>query len=86
MKLPDEIMNVFKERKTLQDKTLGEGYPLRLATWNIRLTLQNKFPHERFYCYDLRRVLKQLEQDGKVFKCPHKSRRGQAVWRLVDEN
>lgn len=83
LKLPDEIMTIFEERKIQQEKTLGGNYPLRIPTWSLRLALENKFPHERFYCYDLRRVLKQLEKEGKVFKCPHESRRGQAVWRLV---
>jgi len=83
MRITDEIMTIFAERKAKQQKDYGGEYPVRIPTHMIKHLLEVKFPHERFYCYDLRRILKQLEKEGNIFKCPHESRRGQAVWRLV---
>ncbi|MEC6720459.1 hypothetical protein [Staphylococcus aureus] len=83
MYITDEIMAIFAERKVKQQKDYGGEYPVRIPTHTIKRLLEVKFPRERFYCYDLRRILKQLEKEGKIFKCPHESRRGQAVWRLV---
>lgn len=83
MRITDEIMTIFAERKAKQQKDYSGEYPVRIPTHMIKHLLEVKFPHDRFDCYDLRRVLKQLEKEGKIFKCPYESRRGQAVWRLV---
>lgn len=82
MKVTDKIMRVFHEEKISQVKWAHGEYPVRLATHSIRTRLSWIYPSEEWFCYDLRKVLSQLEKEGKVIKDPQ-SRRGQAVWRLI---
>lgn len=84
MRITDEIMGIFEERKLKQQKDYCGNYPVRIPTHMLRRLLEIKHPTLRFLCYDLRPILRQLEKEGKVIKCPHESRRGQAVWRLVE--
>lgn len=76
-------MEVLQDRRQQQDWTLGGGYPLRMATWNLRLAMESKFPGEKWTCAELRKALIELATEGKVEKCKHESRIGQAVWRLL---
>lgn len=78
----DKVMAAFRERLETQNKTLGPGYSLRMATWNLRLTMERKFPEEEWPCHRLRAILKTLCDLGLVSKCKHESRIGQAVWKL----
>lgn len=81
--MKDKVMQVLYARKEQQDKVLGAGYPLRVATWNLRLSMERTFPGENWNCATLRKVLAELATEGKVEKCKHESRIGQAVWRLL---
>lgn len=84
MHTTDEIMAIFEERKLKQQKDYGGNHPMRIPTHVIRRLLEIKHPTLRFLCCELRPILRQLEKEGKVIKCPHESRRGQTVWRLVE--
>lgn len=81
-KVTEKIIRVFEEEKVSQAKWAHGDYPVRLATHSIRTRLSHLYPEQEWFCYDLRKVLSQLEQEGKVIKDPE-SRRGQAVWKLL---
>ena len=80
-----KIMLVMREGAAQQEKTLGGKYPYRMATWNLRVAMERKYPDEEWECPELRRHLTELAAEGKVTKCPHESRIGQAVWQLVED-
>lgn len=80
-----KIMVVMREGAAQQEKALGGKYPYRMATWNLRLAMEREYPDVEWECPELRRHLTELTAEGKVEKCPHESRIGQAVWRLVED-
>lgn len=79
-----KIMLVIRERAAQQEKALGGKYSYRIATWSLRIAMERKYPAEEWKSADLRKHLAALADEGKVLKCPHESRIGQAVWRLVE--
>lgn len=75
----DEILSVFQDVRLEQQSWAPEDYPVRLATWSIRLRLENKYPYRRWQCHELRPVLMEMSE---IDKDKQYSRRGNAVWRL----
>lgn len=77
--LANQIVECFKKYKAWQDETLGTGYPVRMATWNIRLSLEREHNH-KISCVEIRKAMKGIDvinlDDGH-------SRRGNCVWRYL---
>lgn len=68
-----ELINaVFINRKRLQFRML----PLRMATWQIREALGN-----RWSCEEIRKELRKMEKLGILHYDKDYSRRGNSVWR-----
>lgn len=79
-----KILKVMLDRKEQQKSTIGGEWPVKMATWNLRLALERSYPDEEWNCKDLRKHLTEMQKEGLVSKCQHESRIGQAVWRLYE--
>lgn len=84
MDVKSKIMLVIHACAAQAEKTLGGKYPFRIATWNLRLAMERQCPDEEWKSSELRKHLTKLASEGRVLKCPHQSRIGQAVWRLME--
>lgn len=84
MDVKSKIMIVIHACAAQSEKTLGGKYPFRIATWNLRLAMERQYPAEEWKSSELRKHLMELAFEGRVLKCPHQSRIGQAVWRLME--
>jgi hypothetical protein len=78
------IMLIMRARAAQERARIGGKYPFRIATWNLRLAMERQYTDEEWKCAELRKHLAELATEGKVLKCPHQSRTGQAVWRLIE--
>lgn len=78
----EKILQVMQARASQEEKALGGRYPVRMATWNLRLAMEAKFPDEEWTSAELRKILTEMAKDGLVTKDAEHSRIGQAVWRL----
>ncbi|WP_436852901.1 eaa protein [Enterobacter hormaechei] len=72
----------MRDRASQEEKALGGRYPVRMATWNLRLAMELRFPGEEWAAAALRKLLTEMAKDGLVTKDLFHSRIGQAVWRL----
>lgn len=81
--MKEQIMQALRFGAKRQSDLLGEGFPYRVATWNLRLMMARMFPEQQWRCADLRQALTDLAKEGKVEKCKDQSRIGQAVWKLL---
>lgn len=77
-----KILQVMQARASQEEKALGGRYPVRVATWNLRLAMEAKFPDEEWTSAELRKILTEMAKDGLVTKDAGHSRIGQAVWKL----
>lgn len=86
MDVKAKILHVMRTRAAQEEKALGGVYPFRMATWNLRLAMEKKFPGDEWKSAELRKVLLELAKDGVVSKDMEHSRIGQAVWKLEVRN
>lgn len=77
-----KILQVMQAKAAQEEKSLGGRYPVRMATWNIRMAMEAQFPDEEWTSAELRKILTEMAKDGLVTKDARHSRIGQAVWRL----
>ena len=77
-----KILQVIQARAVQEEKYFGGRYPVRMATWNIRLAMEANFPDEEWTSAELRKLLTEMAKDGLVTKDDDHSRIGQAVWKL----
>lgn len=77
--LANQIIDVFKKYKEWQDENLGAGYPVQMATWNIRNHLENEHK-QKFSCADIRKEIKGMPD---ICLDEYYSRRGNSVWRYT---
>jgi hypothetical protein len=77
-----KILEVMQARAAQEEKVLGGRYPVRMATWNLRLAMDARFPDEEWKSAELRKILTEMAKEGLVTKDLGHSRIGQAVWRL----
>lgn len=77
-----KILQVMQARAAQEEKAFGGRYPVRMATWNLRLAMEAKFPDEEWTSAELRKLLTGMAKDGLVTKDADYSRIGQAVWKL----
>lgn len=82
MDTKEKILQVMQARASQEEKALGGRYPVRMATWNLRLAMEAKFPDEEWTSAELRKILTEMAKDGLVTKDAEHSRIGQAVWML----
>lgn len=82
MDIKAKILQVMRAKAAQEEKVLGGKYPVRMATWNLRLAMETAFPNEKWTSAGLRKVLTDLAKDGFVTKDAYHSRIGQAVWKL----
>ncbi|VEC00271.1 Uncharacterised protein [Cedecea lapagei] len=80
----EKILKVMRDRKEQQKATIGSEWPVKMATWNLRLALEREYPEDDWSCKDLRKHLSEMQKEGLVSKCQYESRIGQAVWRLYE--
>jgi len=72
----------MRDRAAQEEKVFGGRYPVRMATWNIRMAMEAKYPNVEWKSADLRKLLMELSDEGLVSKDLGHSRIGQAVWKL----
>ncbi|EPB9884045.1 hypothetical protein ACR6U3_000912 [Yersinia enterocolitica] len=77
--LANKIIDVFKKYKAWQGESLGAGYPVRMATWNIRNHLEKEHK-QKFTCADIRKEIKGM---CAIKLDEYYSRRGNCVWRYT---
>lgn len=77
-----KVLKVMQARASQEEKWLGGRYPVRMATWNLRLAMEAKFPDEEWTSAELRKILTEMAKDGLVTKDLGHSRIGHAVWKL----
>lgn len=82
MDTKEKILQVMQARASQEEKVFGGRYPVRMATWNLRLAMEARFPDEDWTSAELRKILTEMAKDGLVTKDAEHSRIGQAVWRL----
>lgn len=82
MDAKSKVLQVMRDRAAQEEKAFGGRYPVRMATWNLRLAMELRFPDEEWTSAALRKLLTEMAKDGLVTKDLVHSRIGQAVWRL----
>ncbi len=82
MNAKSKVLQVMLDRAAQEEKIFGGRYPVRMATWSIRLAMEAKYPDTEWKSADLRKLLMELSVEGLVSKDAYHSRIGQAVWRL----
>lgn len=82
MDAKSKVLQVMRDRADQEEKAFGGRYPVRMATWNLRLAMEFRFPDEQWTAAALRKLLTEMAKEGLVTKDLVHSRIGQAVWRL----
>lgn len=82
MDVKAKVLQVMRARAVLEEKVLGGRYAFTMATWSLRLAMEDAFPEDEWESADLRKILTELAAEGIVSKDTYRSRIGQAVWRL----
>ncbi|MFY7420168.1 eaa protein [Enterobacter cloacae complex sp. IR5428] len=77
-----KVLQVMRDRAAQEEKVFGGRYPVRMATWSLRLAMEDRFPDEEWKSAELRKILTEMAKEGLVTKDLGHSRIGQAVWRL----
>lgn len=86
MDAKSKVLQVMRDRAAQEEKAFGGRYPVRMATWSLRLAMEKAFPGDEWKSAELRKVLLDLAKDGVVSKDMDHSRIGQAVWKLEVRN